>query len=133
MTSSPAPTSPEAHPVETSGRAARLAHRWLPGPFKMRLSALRHLMVRPPAVDAQYRLWSFVCSLHDQGPAATDELIDLALALTQRARTMDLSGIAPRLPDEERYLVSNWPGEHYRLLAAISDVLRPALVVEVGT
>ena len=64
-------------------------------------------------------------------------LIDLSLAAIVRAREHTcLNDVGERLanrfpfPDD---IVSLWPGEHYKLLAGLVQVLRPTLIVEIGT
>jgi len=50
------------------------------------------------------------------------------------ALEVDLDAIADLLPDpEDAGYVTTWPGEHYRLLAGLAEVLQAAEVVEIGT
>src|SRR5262249_55471461 len=52
------------------------------------------------------------------------------------ARKQDLSSVQARLKGRFRFpdtIVSTWPGEHYKLLAGLVDVLAPKRVVEIGT
>ncbi len=65
-----------------------------------------------------------------------DRIFDLSLQSIAIARRQDLSSIKARLRGRFRFpdeLVELWPGEHYKLLAAIVEALRPRLVIEVGT
>lgn len=66
-------------------------------------------------------------------PQPTDELIRLALDAAGRAHDLDLSNVAERCAPQLAEWVRLWPGEHYRLLAGLVDVLRPRLVIEIGT
>lgn len=78
--------------------------------------------------------WSVVSSAVDLRPAPGDDLVGLMLRAGERARSIDLADLAARAgSDDERAWLSQWPGEHYRLLAALVDVLQPQTVVEVGT
>jgi predicted O-methyltransferase YrrM len=56
--------------------------------------------------------------------------MDVALQAAHAARSVDLGWLSDRglyrYPDV-------WPGEHYKLLAALVSVLRPKTVVEIGT
>ena len=67
----------------------------------------------------------------DHGPP-TDRLLDLALAAVSAARTEDMRGISARMPAQPRW-PDIWPGEHYKLLAGIVRVMRPSVIVEIGT
>lgn len=66
----------------------------------------------------------------EAGPS--ERLLTLALEVAARARGVDLSTYFDRAEDAADFL-HPWPGEHYRFLAALVDVLRPTIVVEVGT
>lgn len=86
----------------------------------------------PPAVEAEYSVWSVVSSSYDQAPPPTERLIRLTLAAAERAPTLDLTALTGRLGDAAAR-ADRWPGEHYRLLAALTDLLRPRVAVEIGT
>jgi predicted O-methyltransferase YrrM len=60
----------------------------------------------------------------------SDRLLDLGLHAVEAARSIRLDALVERGPDD---LPNVWPGEHYRLLAALVACLRPKLVVEIGT
>jgi predicted O-methyltransferase YrrM len=67
-------------------------------------------------------------------PPPSEELVDIALSAASAARSIDLSDIEDRAPRElQKEFVRRWPGEHYRLLRALTLHLSPELVVEVGT
>lgn len=68
----------------------------------------------------------------DDNGRPTARLIDLALASIRGARDEDLSFIADRMDAPPRW-PEIWPGEHYRLLAALVRALAPQTVVEIGT
>lgn len=84
---------------------------------------------RPPLRDRTSR-WSVISPV----ASADDALIGLALRAADRAQQLDLASIAQRAqrPDETRW-VNQWPGEHYRFLAALVEVLEPRSIVEIGT
>lgn len=89
------------------------------------------LLVRPP-VRARHVKRTYVSSLDDRPGAPTREVVLLALEAARRALDVDLAPISRRIPAGPRW-PDLWPGEHYRLLAALVDRLQPRLVVEVGT
>ncbi len=60
----------------------------------------------------------------------SDRLIDVAIAATTHARTVDHAELATRTTDE---FVEVWPGEHYKLLTGLVATLRPQTIVEIGT
>ena len=62
--------------------------------------------------------------------APSQRLLDIALNAAARARSIDLSSLVARSADG---YANVWPGEHYRLLAALVAVLSPKTVVEIGT
>jgi len=58
----------------------------------------------------------------------------MLLAAATVALKVELSNVANLLPDpEDAAYVNTWPGEHYRLLAGLAEVLGAREVVEVGT
>jgi predicted O-methyltransferase YrrM len=67
-------------------------------------------------------------------PPISDDDAAVLLEAARHALTEDLTAVAAllTLPEDSRY-VTLWPGEHYRLLAGLARVLKPALAVEVGT
>jgi predicted O-methyltransferase YrrM len=60
-------------------------------------------------------------------------LIDLALRAAQEARHTELADLSGRVASDGNDFTRIWPGEHYRLLAALVKLLQPKCVVEVGT
>lgn len=61
-----------------------------------------------------------------------DRLIDLALSAAQIARTVNHDDIAAKMIETPHW-PTIWPGEHYKLLSALVSILKPQLVVEIGT
>jgi predicted O-methyltransferase YrrM len=62
--------------------------------------------------------------------APSERLLDAALQAVAAARAVDLGWLAERDPSA---FANVWPGEHYKLLAALVALLRPSTVVEIGT
>jgi predicted O-methyltransferase YrrM len=62
---------------------------------------------------------------------ASDYLIDIALRSVKEAWDNSLSVSDSNLPDAKYFNI--FPGEHYRLLGGVARVIRPKLVVEIGT
>lgn len=60
----------------------------------------------------------------------SDHLLDVALRAAHSARSVDLGWLSDRSSDR---FPDIWPGEHYKLLAALVSVLSPKTVVEIGT
>jgi len=97
-------------------RAKQKALRWAnPLPFKC-----RHLE------------YSVISSVDDEPGRPTQRLLEIAIAAISEARTIDLSSISKRITQGPDY-PAIWPGEHYKLLAALMRVLKPRKVIEVGT
>jgi predicted O-methyltransferase YrrM len=64
---------------------------------------------------------------------ASDYLIDLALRAAQEAWHTELPELSARVAADGNDFTRIWPGEHYRLLAALVKLLQPKRVVEIGT
>jgi predicted O-methyltransferase YrrM len=102
------------------------------GSFAIRAASL--ILPDKPPLSARHAEWSVISSSDDLRPLPNDALIQVALGVADSARSLDLSGIASRAKTPlDRRLLTQWPGEHYRFLAALVKVLRPNLVVEIGT
>lgn len=92
--------------------------------------ALRRGMLPPPTA-ARHAEYSMLFSADDDlGPS--ERLLDLALDAVRAARTIDLSAVGARIVGGPCF-TDVWPGEHYRLLAGLVEVMQPRRVVEVGT
>ncbi len=63
----------------------------------------------------------------------SDYLIDLALRAAQEAWRTELPDLSRRVDADSNDFTRIWPGEHYRLLAALVKLLQPKRVVEIGT
>lgn len=88
----------------------------------------------PVPVRARHAEWSAVSSADDLYVRPVDALVDILLAAASTAGSVRLDALAARCEtaDEARW-VQTWPGEHYRLLAALAKTLAPKVAVEVGT
>src|SRR6266576_4632422 len=86
---------------------------------------------RPEGVKAHWCLPTMVMSPEIR-PRDNRKLMELALAACREAaQGVDFSDLAAR-PNCKRWLTV-WPGEHYKLLAGLVKVLRPAVAMEIGT
>ena len=85
----------------------------------------------PQGVEADWCLPTMALS-PDPHDKPNGELMELALAACRvAAREVDFSDLAAR-PNCKRWLTV-WPGEHYKLLAGLMRMLKPAVAIEVGT
>lgn len=81
---------------------------------------------------------SYALSLNDEQPPS-ENLIQLSLKAIELALKLDLRNNPSLFPPGEvpapdvRAYANVYPGEHYRLLAAIVELVKPNLVVEIGT
>lgn len=102
-----------------------------------RIKAARQAWLRelpPVPVKARHAEWSAMSSTDDLYTLPNDAIVDLLLRAASRARTIRLDNIAARCSTElEAAWVNAWPGEHYRLLAALAEVTQARVIVEVGT
>jgi hypothetical protein len=90
----------------------------------------------PSPVDARQRDYSILYSEDDSASGPNQHLITLALEAAKVASAIDLSDLVERARGRLHYpesVINVWPGEHYRLLAALVQTLRPKLVIEIGT
>lgn len=82
---------------------------------------------------------SYVLSLSHEYSAPNKRLISLSLAASALAFKVDLTNNPMLFPFAEKpksdvlAYANAFPGEHYRLLSAIVDIVKPKLVVEIGT
>lgn len=76
---------------------------------------------------------SYILSLDDDPYRSNQKLLELAIATITRAMQIDLSPIASLFTPEKATYINTWPGEQYKLLAAFVELLKPKLVIEVGT
>ncbi len=86
----------------------------------------------PPPVAARHYKRTMLFSPDDDFSQPSEQLIRLALEVIQEAITTDLRSVSDRMPGPHRW-PDTWPGEHYRLLAAFVEHLKPDVVVEIGT
>ncbi|MDA8244173.1 MAG: class I SAM-dependent methyltransferase [Elusimicrobia bacterium] len=97
----------------------------------MLLGKIRSLVL-PVPVRARHCEYSVICSADDALYPPTGRLLDIALESARQARGIDFPEVSSRMRTPPRY-PEVWPGEHYKLLAGLVTVLRPACAVEVGT
>jgi predicted O-methyltransferase YrrM len=100
------------------------------------LRAWRRRNARPSPrqlpVDARHVEHSAIASLDDERARPSDRLLDLALRAASRARTVSMGEVVARMK-QPPYYPDVWPGEHYKLLAALVLECRPRTVIEIGT
>jgi predicted O-methyltransferase YrrM len=83
--------------------------------------------------NVRHSLPSWLLSLDDEPYQPNERLIQLGLQAANRAFELNLSSLSKRFhPDLQRF-VNTYPGEHYRLLTALMEILKPALAIEIGT
>jgi predicted O-methyltransferase YrrM len=83
-------------------------------------------------VAARHKELSVISSMDDDPYHSNRRLIDLAVAAARLAADIELRQLDLRSSQETRWY-RTWPGEHYRLLAALVEVLDARTVIEVGT
>lgn len=82
-------------------------------------------------IDVRHAELSVIASADDDtGPS--QRLIDLSLATAKAAAPISLRHVSERMPAPP-YYPDVWPGEHYKLLAGLIEVMNPSLVIEIGT
>ena len=101
----------------------------MPWPFTNPHAALDR---RLGALGARHKEASVIASLDDETARPSARLIDVAIAAANAARGVDLRELDLRTSGERRWY-QTWPGEHYRLLAGLVQVLNAKTVIEIGT
>jgi predicted O-methyltransferase YrrM len=86
-------------------------------------------LVLPPPVDTAHRLYSMTIPPDAWKSHPSDRLVSLAIRTAARAQSLRLSELASRIGEG----INAWPGEHYRLVAALVAELGAKRVVEIGT
>lgn len=97
---------------------------------KRKLKLLRK--IASPPLKCRHAEYSILSSLDDEPYKMSERLLNVSLDAIKEANTLDLTDISSRMP-EPPYYPDVWPGEHYKLLAALVKTLKPKLIVEVGT
>ena len=86
----------------------------------------------PAPFSARHVEYSLIAS-SDDDVQPSERLLGIVLPALQQAVNLPLKELDRRMPENLAYPPSRWPGEHYRLLAALVAVMKPRCVVEVGT
>jgi predicted O-methyltransferase YrrM len=86
-------------------------------------------MILPPPVPTDHRLYSMTIPPDAWRSGPNERLVSLAIRAADLARKLELTELAARAGDA----VNNWPGEHYRLVAALVAALGARRIVEIGT
>ena len=99
-----------------------------------RWSWKRQLLQRvlPIPFSARNTEYSLLASTDDD-VKPSESLLRLALQAIQRAMSIRLDALDRRFPESIPYPPSLWPGQQYRLLAALAEIMQPRCVVEIGT
>jgi predicted O-methyltransferase YrrM len=87
------------------------------------------------ALDARVRhfLPSYLLSLDDEPHQPDTFLIEVSLKAIAHAWNDRLDNLSSRIAEPEKSFLTTFPGEHYRLLKAFTQILEPKLAVEIGT
>src|SRR5947209_15187026 len=91
---------------------------------------VKFVLPNPRRVYGEY---SMIYDTLNTSGKASEYLIDLALRAAKEARETQLPQLSQRVDSASNDFTVVWPGEHYRLLAALVKILQPRCVVEIGT
>ncbi|MDP9991748.1 putative O-methyltransferase YrrM [Variovorax boronicumulans] len=83
-------------------------------------------------VPARHKEVSIIASMDDEPARPSRRLMDIALKAVSVAIDVALPIYEGRASREPHWF-DTWPGEHYRLLAALVRTLKPKTVIEIGT
>jgi hypothetical protein len=104
--------------------------------FRRRILDTIQVRLFPSPVRVRHAVYSMVYSEDDAVSGPSARLLEVAAKALMLARDIDLQDVCNRMRGRFPYpdsIVNLWPGEHYRLLAALVQLLRPRLVIEIGT
>lgn len=87
-------------------------------------------MILPPPVPTDHRLYTMTIPPYAWKSRPNERLLNLALRTAARAQKLELPELVARTGADT---VNIWPGEHYRLVAALVAELNAKHVVEIGT
>lgn len=93
---------------------------------------LRGELMPPLHVTSHQHLTTRVFSQYDEPYQPSPYLIHLALDMAREVEAVRLEELASR-PQIQANMLLQWPGEHYKMLAALVRVLKPRRIVEIGT
>ena len=92
--------------------------------------------VLPNPVPVRHAEYSMLYSEDDALSRPSERLLDISSVAIAKAREINLDSICQRLQGRYKFsdnILNVWPGEHYRLLAALVEVIQPKLAIEIGT
>ena len=89
-------------------------------------------MISPPTTAKNIVASMLVPVEYDLG-YLDETLFDLSLHIIGQARANGLDHLASRVKQFQFEQITRFPGEHYRLLQAVMRIVKPQLVVEIGT
>jgi predicted O-methyltransferase YrrM len=92
---------------------------------------LKSTVLKAP-FDCRHFEVSLISSSDDDPATPSPRLIDAAMQSVAAAQSIQLPNVSARVPQPPHW-PDVWPGEHYRLLAGLIQVLQPRVVVEIGT
>lgn len=101
----------------------------LPPCREMNIRKLLLGLVLPPPVHTNHRLYSMTLPPDVWKSRPSERLVSLAVRAAARAQKLELTELAQRAGAS----VNQWPGEHYRMVAALVAELGAKNVVEIGT
>jgi predicted O-methyltransferase YrrM len=123
-------SSPLKNTLVTKSVSKNVARRLWQTLFSFTDLDVRGMSWRLGEIGARHAEISGVLSLDDAPGTPNERLFDLVPEILRVARKEKLELLAARNVSP---LVMVWPGEHYRLLAAIVRVTQPHRIVEIGT
>lgn len=101
---------------------------------KKRNTSAEHKLQKaaPLPTHAADKRFSALFATIDQPGQPTPELLNFGISCAADALSIDLTSVSSRIKKGHNY-IDIFPGEHYKLLAAIVKKRQPSVVVELGT
>ncbi len=76
---------------------------------------------------------SAIYAPYKQPGMPSEYLLNLGSKAAERSLSIDLKDISARIANSQVNYIDIFPGEHYRLLSAITEIIKPKLIIELGT
>jgi predicted O-methyltransferase YrrM len=96
----------------------------------IRRRVVKYVLPNPRPGHGEY---SMIYDTLNSGGGANDYLIDLGLRAANEAWHTHLPDLSQRIDAAGNDFARVWPGEHYRLLAALVKLLQLKRIIEIGT
>lgn len=83
--------------------------------------------------NAEHYFKTYAYSQVDELTRIDKRLLNLCIEIVSNTDNIKLDTISERFPNHLQRYMNTWPGEHYKLLSSIVKIIKPQLIIEIGT